>query len=124
MKIAYGCGHYFGPILNYALMDKFYICYTGFWVASILSNGDIFGCPDIERLPELIEGNIRQNKFTDVWENGFKRYRKMNRTSNKKCRSCEDWKFCLGDAFHTWNFKENKPEFCAKELFKIEEQDV
>lgn len=126
MKIMYGCGHYFGPNLNKQLIGNLFTCFTGFWGASILSNGDIFGCPDIERLPELIEGNIRKDSFVDVWEHGFKRYRKMDRTSNKKCKACPDWKLCLGDAFHTWDFKENKPNFCVREIFKedLEKQEA
>lgn len=118
MCIQYACGHYFGPRINQALTGSPYICYTGYMVASILSNGDIFGCPDIERLPELIEGNIRKDSFVDVWEHGFKRYRRINRTSNKKCKACPDWKVCLGDAFHTWDFKKRRPNFCSREIFK------
>ncbi|MGN0967299.1 MAG: radical SAM protein [Candidatus Coprovivens sp.] len=120
MTIMYGCGHYWGNVLNTMLIGTFYTCFTGYWVASILSNGDIFGCPDIERLPELIEGNIRKDKFSDVWENGFKRYRKIDRTCNETCAACPDWKICTGDAFHTWDFKNNKPNFCARELYKDE----
>ena len=118
MKIMYGCGHFFGNVINTMMIGTFYTCFTGYWVASILSNGDIFGCPDIERLPELIEGNIRKDKFSDVWENGFKRYRKIDRTCNSKCKKCPDWKICTGDAFHTWDFVNNKPNFCAREIFK------
>lgn len=118
MTIMYGCGHYFGADLNTSLNGFVFTCFTGYWIASILSNGDIFGCPDIERRPELIEGNIRKDKFSDVWEKGFKRYRRMDRTSNKKCKSCPDWKLCLGDAFHTWDFKNKRPNFCVRELFK------
>ena len=118
MTIMYGCGHYYGNVLNTLLIGTFYTCFTGYWVASILSNGDIFGCPDIERLPELIEGNIRKNKFSDVWENGFQRYRKIDRTCNDTCAACPDWKICTGDAFHTWDFKNNKPNFCIREKFK------
>lgn len=120
MTIMYGCGHYWGNVLNTMLIGTFYTCFTGYWVASILSNGDIFGCPDIERLPELIEGNIRKDKFSDVWENGFKRYRKIDRTCNETCAACPDWKICTGDAFHTWDFKNNRPNFCARELYKEE----
>ncbi len=120
MIISYACGHYFGPEINQALTGAIYACYTGYWIASILSNGDIFGCPDIERLPQLIEGNIRKDSFVDVWEHGFKRYRRIDRTSNKKCKACPDWKLCLGDAFHTWDFKNRKPNFCVREKFNID----
>ena len=118
MKFKYGCGHFLGNDLNIELLGNCYFCFTGYWVASILSNGDIFGCPDIERRPELIQGNIRERKFSDVWENEFKPYRKVTRTQNAKCKKCPDWKSCMGDAFHTWDFDENKPNFCVREIFK------
>ena len=118
MAIKYGCGHFLGNDLNKALIGSCYFCFTGYWVASILSNGDIFGCPDIERRPELIQGNIRKDKFSDVWEHRFKNYRSINRTSNSKCKKCPDWKACCGDAFHTWDFENKKPNFCVREIFK------
>ena len=118
MKFKYGCGHFLGFDLNYALTYNCFICFTGHCVASILSNGDIFGCPDIERHPKLIQGNIKKDSFVDVWENRFKNYRSVNRTSNSKCKKCPDWKACGGDSFHTWDFEKNKPNFCIKEIFK------
>ncbi len=122
MRIMYACGHYLGNDRNQRLTGGVYRCFTGYEAASILSNGDIFGCPDIERRPELIEGNIRKDKFSDVWENGFKRYRTLDRTSNEKCKACSEWDFCLGDAFHTWDFENNKPNFCYREIFKKENE--
>ena len=118
MQIKYGCGHFLGNDLNIELLGNCYFCFTGYWVGSVLSNGDVFGCPDIERRPELIQGNIRERKFSDIWENEFKPYRKIDRTSNKKCLKCPDWKSCLGDAFHTWDWDENKPNYCVREMFK------
>ncbi len=120
MKIKYGCGHFLGNELNIELLGTCYFCFTGYWVASVLSNGDVFGCPDIERRPELIQGNIRERNFSDIWENEFKNYRTIDRTSNETCKACPDWKVCLGDAFHTWDWDENKPNFCVREMFKEE----
>ena len=118
MKFKYGCGHFLGNDLDTELLGNCFFCFTGYWVASILSNGDVFGCPDIERRPELIQGNIRERKFSDIWEHEFKNYRKIDRTSNSKCKKCPDWKSCLGDAFHTWDWDEKKPNFCVREVFK------
>ena len=44
-------------------------------VASILYDGTIYGCPNIERTKRLEQGNIKTHNFVDVWENGFKIYR-------------------------------------------------
>ena len=30
------------------------------------------------------------------------------------CRNCEHYRFCAGDAYHSWNFDEMKPNLCLK----------
>ena len=37
-------------------------------LASVLSNGDIFGCPNIPRRKELIQGNVLKDDFCEVWK--------------------------------------------------------
>ena len=118
MNISYGCGHYLGNNIDTELRNYPFICYTGVNIGCILSNGDIFVCPDVKRRPELIQGNIRKDNFMEVWEKKYKPYRKIRRTCNSNCLKCEDWKLCGGDAFHTWDFDENKPLVCPKVLFK------
>ncbi len=118
MSITYGCGHYLGPDKEAMLRKQPFMCYTGVYVGCILSNGDIFVCPDVKRRPELIQGNIRKDNFMEVWETKYKPYRKITRTCNDKCKKCKDWKMCGGDAFHTYDFDENRPLICARELFK------
>ena len=117
MEFSYSCGHFLGNDLNMALDNTWFLCTTGYEVASILSNGDVSWCPDILRRKELVQGNIRKRSFVDIWKNEFKNYRSINRTSNSKCKKCPDWKSRCGDAFHTWDFKENKPGFCVREVF-------
>ena len=118
MSVTYGCGHYLGNNMDYEIRHQPFICYTGVNVGCILSNGDIFVCPDVKRRPELIQGNIRKDNFMEVWEKKYKPYRTMDRTCNSTCKKCSEWKLCGGDAFHTWDFDENKPLVCPKVLFK------
>ena len=118
MDVTYGCGHFLGVDKDMTVRNEPFLCFTGFFVGSILSNGDIFVCPDVKRRPELIQGNIRKDNFMEVWEKKYKPFRKMTRTCNSKCKRCEDWKLCGGDAFHTWDFDENRPLICQRELFK------
>lgn len=117
-NVEYGCSHFLGTDLEKELRDTYFICTTGLNVASILSNGDIFPCPDIERRPEFVQGNIRKDSFVYVWENGFDMFRTEGRTSCESCRSCEDWDHCCGDSFHTWDFDNDRPGFCIKEIYK------
>ena len=118
MCVSYGCGHYLGNGIDSDIRKFPFYCYTGVNVGCILSNGDIFVCPDVKRRPELIQGNIRKDNFMEVWEKKYKPYRKITRTCNATCKKCSEWKLCGGDAFHTWDFDENKPLVCPKVLFK------
>ncbi len=121
MNVEYGCSHYLGLDLEKELRDNYFFCGTGLFVASILSNGDIFVCPNVERRKEFIQGNIKEDNFVDVWENRFQFFRNENRTSCDTCKKCDSWKHCLGDSFHTWNFDEGRPNFCIK---MIDKEDV
>lgn len=117
IDVSYGCSHYLGLNLEKKVRGSYFICMTGYAVGSILSNGDIFVCPNVPRRKELIQGNILKDNFVEVWEKKFKPFRKENRTSNRKCRRCKDWNICRGDAFHTWNFDEKKPNICLRDIF-------
>ena len=118
MDITYGCGHFLGPDKDMTIRKVPFLCFAGIYVGSVLSNGDICVCPDVRNRPELIQGNIRKDNFIEVWEKKYKEFRTMNRTSNSTCKKCKDFKICGGDAFHTWDFEENRPLLCYRELFK------
>ena len=84
-----------------------------------MANGDIGACLDIERRPELIQGNIRKKTFKEVWLNEFKPFRDPNYRKCEKCDNCDDRIFCACDSFHTWNFDENRPEICMKDVLNF-----
>ena len=118
LPVVWSCTHYFGN--TDSTLDptgKIFSCYTGIHVASVLSNGDIFGCPNIPRRKELIQGNVLKDDFCEVWKNNFEFYRNPNRTKAKQCEECEYWKYCKGDSFHTFDFETNTPQFCYKKFF-------
>lgn len=118
LPVVWSCTHYFGNTER--TLDptgKIFKCYTGIHVASVLSNGDIFGCPNIPRRKELIQGNVLKDDFCEVWKNKFEFYRNPNRTKAKQCEECKHWKYCKGDSFHTFDFETNTPHFCYKKFF-------
>ncbi|MGN1102432.1 MAG: SPASM domain-containing protein, partial [Huintestinicola sp.] len=118
LPVTYGCSHYLGPALEREVRKWYFLCNAGVYTASIMWNGDIAACLDIERRAELIQGNIRRDDFAEVWKNRFEQYR----TDFKKkgpCKDCKDFEFCAGGSFHTWNFDENRQNVCFKDiLFK------
>ena len=117
-EISYGCSHYLGLNAEKEVRKNYFICMTGLYVGSILSNGDIFVCPNVPRREELIQGNIKKDSFVEVWETKYKCFRHEDRTANKTCKKCKHWNYCGGDSFHTWNFDENKPNICLKPIFE------
>lgn len=124
MEITYGCSHYVTEPFERMVRDNYFLCGSGILVASILCNGDIYSCLDIERRPELIQGNIRTHNFVEVWQNGFHAFRKDRSEDCDRCRSCEDRTFCCGDSAHTWDYQTGAPLLCMKELFNQPEEQT
>ena len=117
-SVTYGCSHYVGLDLEREVRDNYFLCMTGLLIGSILSNGDIYVCPNVPRRKELIQGNIKTDSFVDVWENKFEYFRNGDRCSCDTCKKCKHWNYCAGDAMHTWNFDDNEPLICLKDVFE------
>lgn len=118
LKLSYGCPGYLGLDYEKEVRDAYFYCRTGISVASILYNGDLFVCPNVPRIKRFVQGNIRTDNFKDVWNNRYQKFRKKDRTVNEECSKCEVWQYCLGGAFHTWNFDENKQNKCVYKMLK------
>ena len=116
LPVCYGCSHFLGTALEAELRDWYFICNAGIYTASIMANGDIAACLDIERRPELIQGNIRKDNFKDVWLNRFRPFRDPDYRKCDMCDSCDDKRFCNCDSFHTWDFDEHRPGLCLKDI--------
>ena len=111
-KILWGCPHFLGT----QLPGRRFFCFAGKYTASILVNGDIFVCPNVEHRPEFIQGNILTDSFSAVWKNGFARFR--NRTLPPKCVGCKHASDCAGDSLHTLDFEKNEPKFCYRDMLE------
>lgn len=118
LRVDYGCPGFLG--INYEMTARPwpFNCRTGINVASILYNGDLFVCPNVPRIPRLIQGNIRTDNFADVWNHKYQEFRSKERTKCKMCNKCTWWDYCLGGAFHTWNFEDNKQNKCPYQMMK------
>lgn len=115
LPVTYGCSHFLGTALEREVRKWYFLCNAGVYTASIMWNGDIAACLDIERRPELIQGNIRTDDFRQIWLGKFRQYRSDSRKCGE-CAECSDYEFCAGGAFHTWNFDENKQNVCFKDI--------
>lgn len=116
--VTYGCTHFVGMKYEKEVRKNMFFCVTGYTTGSILYNGDIYVCPSVERRKELVQGNIKQDDFVEVWENKFKWFRDLDKLKCKECTSCKDWKYCRGDSLDTWDFENKKPKLCLKNILK------
>ena len=114
--LEYGCSHYLGLDVEAEVREWYWLCDAGLYTASIMANGDIGACLDIERRPETIQGNIRRERLRDVWEGRFELFRHDLSDLNDGCRACEHVRFCRGDAHHSWDYDRNRPLVCFKDV--------
>lgn len=120
LKITYGCTSFLGLKYEKDVRGYYFFCRTGINVASILYNGDLFACPNIPRIPKLIQGNIRKDNFKEIWENKYKEFRNNERTACDSCKKCNYWDYCLGGSFHSWDFEKNEQNKCVYRILKGE----
>lgn len=114
MEVTYGCSHYLTPAYEREVRDAYFLCGAGTFVASVAANGDIIGCLDIERRPELVQGNIARDRFSEVWKNRFAAFREDRSALSPECAACPERPYCAGDSMHTWDFDHNAPRLCIK----------
>ncbi len=119
MPVTYGCSHYLGLDYEREVREHYYICNAGIYAASIMCNGDIGACLDIEKRPETVQGNILRDRFKDVWEQRFEIFRRDKAELNVTCRNCNVKQFCHGGATHSWDFDRNAPRVCFKDVFRM-----
>ena len=114
LPVEYGCSHYLVLDYEVEVRDWYWLCNAGVYTASIMSNGDIGACLDIERSPKTIQGNIRRDRLKEVWDNRFEFFRRNKACDSDKCRNCNHSKYCRGDAAHSWNYINDEPLICMK----------
>ena len=114
--VSYGCSHFLGLDYEREVRDWYWLCTAGIYTASVMTNGDIAACLDIERRPETIQGNIYKDRFSDVWRDRFQIFRQDASELNEKCAGCPDRTFCAGDSWHSWDFDEKRPRVCFRGL--------
>ena len=116
MPLLYGCSHYLGPEYETEVRDWYFLCNAGIYVASVMANGDIGACLDIERRPETIMGNILRDDFKDVWYNRFQIFRQNPGSKCSTCTGCDSYEFCGGGSWHSWDLTRNEQKVCMKDV--------
>ena len=101
MKVTFSCEGFLGRYEE-QVRDTRFFCRAGVNIASILIDGRICACPNIDR-DLFSQGSIYEDNFYEVWEGKFLPYRKRNWARKGSCASCAQWKNCLGNGMHNWH---------------------
>jgi radical SAM enzyme (rSAM/lipoprotein system) len=105
-----------GFVGNYEMevRDGYYFCRAGINIASVLLDGSISACPNIDR--RYSQGNIYEDDFLDVWNNQFKTMRQRDWMKTGICEDCEVFKWCYGNGMHLRDFDTKKVLCCQYNL--------
>ncbi|MDZ7633988.1 MAG: TIGR04133 family radical SAM/SPASM protein [Bacteroidales bacterium] len=81
--------------------DSFFFCRAGINIGSVLIDGSISACPNIDRA--FSQGNIYRDNFHEVWHTKFQSFRDRRWTKTGQCAACPDYNDCQGNGFHNWH---------------------
>lgn len=113
VPVVYSCPHYLGA-MEYEVRDWGFRCGAGLSIASVMADGSIGACLDIERTEKTVQGNIHEDKFMDVWHDRFEIFRKDLSEDTKGCNGCSQRNFCRGDSHHTYDHTVGIQRLCMK----------
>ena len=101
LTVTFSCEGYLGPFEEKVRNNR-YFCRAGVNIASVLIDGSINACPNIDR-KAFTQGNICRDNFYEVWNTKFQNFRNHEWARKGKCLDCPVWKDCLGNGMHNWH---------------------
>jgi radical SAM enzyme (rSAM/lipoprotein system) len=112
IDIKFSCEGYVGKY-EFKVRDSFFFCRAGINIGSILIDGSISACPNIDR--SFSQGNIYNDNFSEVWEKKYQIFRDRSWTRTGKCQGCTEYSFCQGNGLHNWNKNKENVLVCHNE---------
>lgn len=101
MNVTFSCEGYLGRYERKVRHNPFF-CRAGINIASVLIDGRICGCPNIDR-DAFSQGNIYNDSLWDVWQHRFQPFRDRSWTRRGRCADCPVWRNCQGNGMHNWH---------------------
>ena len=115
IEVNYECEGFVGDY-ELEVRKGLYFCRAGINIASVLIDGSISACPNIDR--RFAQGNIYENDFLDVWNNRFDNMRHRDWMKNGECAECEVFDWCSGNGMHLRDFDTKNVVTCQYETLK------
>jgi radical SAM enzyme (rSAM/lipoprotein system) len=100
IEVKFSCESYVGQF-ELKVRDSYFFCRAGINIGSVLIDGSISACPNIDR--SFSQGNIYGDNFYDVWRTKFEPFRNRRWTKTGQCATCREYDDCQGNGFHNWH---------------------
>lgn len=110
MKVTFSCEGYLGPY-ECKVRPTPYFCHAGINIASVLIDGTISACPNIDR-QRFAQGNIYSDNLWEVWQTRFAPFRNRQWARQGICLHCKAFNDCLGNGMHNWHGDGTSPINC------------
>ena len=101
MEVTFSCEGYLGRYERRVRQTP-YFCHAGINIASVLIDGTICACPNIDR-KAFAQGNIYTHNLWQVWQDGFHPFRDRSWARRGMCKDCKAFNNCLGNGMHNWH---------------------
>ncbi|MBW8325619.1 MAG: TIGR04133 family radical SAM/SPASM protein [Prolixibacteraceae bacterium] len=111
LDVKFSCEGYVGSYES-KVRDQPFFCRAGINIGSILIDGSISACPNIDQ--SLAQGNIYQDNFAEIWETNYQAFRDRSWTKRGQCAECADYTDCQGNGLHNWHGNKENVLICHK----------
>ncbi|MCD8183092.1 MAG: hypothetical protein LUE99_08345 [Bacteroides sp.] len=96
IEVKFSCEGFVGEY-EAKVRDAGFFCRAGINIGSVLIDGSISACPNIDRT--FAQGNIYRDNFYSVWQTRYGAFRDRRWTRTGKCATCKEYKHCQATAF-------------------------
>jgi radical SAM enzyme (rSAM/lipoprotein system) len=113
INVKFSCEGFVGKY-EAKVRDSYFFCRAGINIGSILIDGSISACPNIDK--SWAQGNIYKDHFYNVWQTKYEPFRDRSWAKTGKCASCSEFRDCQGNGFHNWYGDKKNVLVCHNEL--------
>lgn len=113
IDVKFSCEGFVGEYES-KVRDSYFFCRAGINIGSVLIDGSISACPNIDR--SFSQGNIYRDNLQEVWDHGFAAFRDRNWMKKGTCANCNYFIDCQGNGFHNWHGDKNQVLVCHQAM--------
>ncbi|MBN2082381.1 radical SAM protein [bacterium] len=88
-----------------------FMCSAGINTAQVCWDGAVTGCAFIGR--GFAQGNVRERRFSEIWEDGFRELRDRRWTRQGQCAACKSYADCRGGCLLQWGSPQGTGPACC-----------